>query len=187
MPTNYGTTQRTKPRLQVLRGWDPNNPTHRTQRAPIATGVTIKSGQVISLAWGSGGYQEWNLGVASATVIPFFAVQDSDDFDVISSGVLTGLSSLDNIELQTPYFKASPTPSYGHQVALKADGTTGDVTTVSTADLNAAGFILGYASRYNAPVNIAATNTEATVDGSGEVLVLTLVTAGQLLTADAGA
>ncbi len=175
MLKNYGTEQRTLPRLRVLRGWDPNNPSTRTAKAPIADGVTIKSGQVISLQWGGGGYEEWNLGVVATSDIPHFAVQDSDDFDVVGSGLLTGLSSLDNIELQTPYFHASPSPAYGNHGMLKADGVTGSVTSASAGDT-----ILGFQSRFNAPNDIVAEDSSSVPDVStGKVLVLTLQTAFQ--------
>ncbi len=110
------------------------------------------------------------------------AQQDSDDFDAAVSGVLTGLSCLDQIELATPYFTASPTPAYSSQVALKANSTTGNVT---TADLATDDTILGFASRTNGPIDIVAENSEATPDGSGQVLVLQLVTNFQRNTADA--
>ncbi len=183
MLKTYGTEERTKPRIEVLRGWDPNNPGNRTRRAPITGSVTIKSGQVISLAYdGVLSEEGWNLGVTASTDIPYFAVQDSDDFDVVSSGVLTGLSSLDQIELQTPYFTASPTPAYSSQVALKANSTTGNVT---TADLTTDDTLLGFASRFTGPVDIRASNPSATPDGDGKVLVLTLMTHFQRNVADA--
>ena len=175
MITTYGTQQRAVARLIVLRGWDPSNPTMRTRSAPVASGTTILSGQVISLQYSTpDGQEEWNLGVVSATDIPYFAVQDSDDYDPIASGVLTGLSSLDNIELQTGYFDASPSPSYGSQVALKASTVTaGNVTTAATSSTVT---ILGYTSRFNGPTNIQPTNSGVIPDGSGNVLVLTLMT-----------
>jgi len=168
----YGTQQRAKPRLRVMRGWDPNVPNSLTRRAPIAEGVTVQSGQVVSLKF-QNSQEEFILGVDSVTDVPFFAVQDSDDFDVIASGGLTGLSCLDNLELQTPFFKASPTPSYGSIVPLAADGVTGDVT---THDGNDARAILGYTSRFNGPVDIRAENSGVTPDAQGKCLVLTLQT-----------
>lgn len=168
----YGTQQRANARLRVLRGWDPNVPNHLARRAPIAEGVTILSGQVVSLKY-QNSQEEFILGVDAVTDLPYFAVQDSDDFDVIASGGLTGLSCLDNLELQTAFFKASPSPAYGSQVALMADGTTGDVTTHDGGDTKA---ILGYTSRFNGPVDIRAENSGVTPDGDGKVLVLTLQT-----------
>ena len=168
----YGTVTRTKPRVLIHRGWDPNNPTQRSVNAPIAAGVTIRSGQVISLS-SNNGVMEWVLGQPAAGDIPFIAYQDSDDFDVVASGGLTGLSSQDQIELSTPYFRATPvTVAYGKQVRLKADGVTGNVTTALTTDRQT----LGFQSRYDGPHDIAAEYPGAAVDGSGHVLVLTLTT-----------
>lgn len=168
----FGTQQRAHARLRVMRGWDPNVPSSLTRRAPVADGVTVLSGQVISLKY-QNSQEEWILGVDSVKDIPYFAVQDSDDFDVVASGGLTGLSSLDDLELQTAFFHASPTPSYGTQVALMADSTSGNVTTHDGTDANS---ILGYTSRFNGPVDIKADNSGVTPDGDGKVLVLTLQT-----------
>ncbi len=44
----YGTVNRSKPVLQILRGWNPNEPTTNYVAYRVASGVTIKSGQVIS-------------------------------------------------------------------------------------------------------------------------------------------
>jgi len=88
---NYGTEQRAKPRLAVLRGWDPNNPAMRHVSAPVAAAATIKSGQLIGLR-NNASVREFDLGLAAATDVAYFAMQDSDDFDVIASGVLTGLN-----------------------------------------------------------------------------------------------
>jgi hypothetical protein len=154
----YGTAQRTKPRIKVLRGWDPNNPTKRSVHAPVATGTTIESGQVCSLVL-VGGVPTWNLGVASNATIPYFAYEDSTDTVVSASGGLTGLCSLDSIELQTPWFVASPTPSYAFQARL------------------------GYQTRSDSPVDLMVSgasglpsDSSATPDGNGQVLVLTLMT-----------
>jgi hypothetical protein len=116
--------------------------------------------------------QEWILG-AVAPAIPFFAYQDSLDFDVQASGGLSGLSSQDQIELYTAFFNPSPTTvAYGQQVRLKADGATGNVTTALTTDRQT----LGFQSRHTGPVDIAQEVPGVTVDGSGHVLVLVLTT-----------
>lgn len=170
--SGIGITQRATPRVQIYRGWDPNNPTtNRSVNAPIATGVNIVSGQVISLQSNNGVYQ-WILG-AVAPALPYIAYQDSLDFDVQASGGLTGLSCLDQIELYTAFF--NPTPAgvpYGTNQRLKADGATGNVTTALTTDKPT----LGYQTRFDGPVDIAQQVPGVTPNGSGQVLVLVLTT-----------
>lgn len=135
-------------------------------------GVSLTSGQVISLTMDNG-VEKWQLGCPAATDIPHFAYQDSADFDVVASGGVTGLSSLDRIELQTAFFNANPvTVAYAHMVRLKADGASGNVTTALTIDRQT----LGYLSRFSGPNDIKGENSGVTPDGNGAVLVLTLMT-----------
>jgi len=57
MPRSGLVNTRLKPRVTVLRGFDPNAPMTLTQSLPAFTGVSsstgISSGQLISSAWGS--------------------------------------------------------------------------------------------------------------------------------------
>ena len=168
----YGIVQSAKPHMKMLRGWNPLNPGLNRNKSLPTNGLTIASGQVISVNIVSSA-EVWQIGVSASTQIPFFAYQDSDDFDVVASGGLTGVSTQDQNELQTAFFKASPvTVAYANGVRLKADGTTGDVTTALTSDRQT----LGYLSRGTGPVDIAASNPGVTPDGSGQVLVLTIAT-----------
>lgn len=161
----YGTVKRVKPRLVVLRGFDPNEPRTLTQAAPVASGVTILSGQVISLDWNSVLDQyEWVLGGVSGQV-PYIALQDSVDPDVVESGTLVGLSCLGQFELQTAYFAAEET--YNVDVPLTYDGVTGDVkpTTFGSGEP-----ILGVVTRNHGTVNLAGKDSSAT---SLDVVVFT--------------
>ena len=168
----YGIVQRAKVHMKMLRGWNPLNPAANRNKSLPTNGLTIASGQVISVNIVSSA-EVWQIGVSASTAIPFFAYQDSDDFDVVASGGLTGVSTLDKNELQTAFFNPEPTTvAYSHGVRLKADGTTGDVTTALTTDRQT----LGYLSRGTGPVDIAASNPGVTPDGSGQVLVLTIAT-----------
>jgi hypothetical protein len=116
---------RTKPRLEILRGNEPTLPKHLTRTAPVKSGVTIVSGQVISLEWQAGVEEyHWVLGGA-AGAIPHIAVQDSVDFDVLEAGGLTGLSCLGPFEVQTAFYKSAET--YNQDTLLTYDSTTGDV------------------------------------------------------------
>jgi hypothetical protein len=94
--------RRAKPRVEVLRGWDPNEPTTFTQTARASE--TILSGQVIHLAWDAGdGVYEWVKGGA-ANKVPYIAVQDDQDEDVLECGKMTGLSCAGHFEIETAYF-----------------------------------------------------------------------------------
>lgn len=111
--------RRTKPRVEVLRGWDPNEPTTFTQT--VRASEAILSGQLISLAWNNtDSVYEWELG-GGAGRIPYIAVQDSTDEDVLECGKLTGLSCAGKFEIETAYFT---TGTYGVDTLLTWDGST---------------------------------------------------------------
>jgi hypothetical protein len=97
--------------VEVLRGWDPNEPSTFTQTVRAAD--TILSGQLISLLGGAAGR------------IPYIAVQDSSDEDVVECGKLTGLSCAGKFEIETAHYKTGET--YGVDTLLTWDGTTGNV------------------------------------------------------------
>ena len=104
----YGIVQSATPHMKMLRGWNPLNPAANRNKSLPTNGLTIASGQVISVNIVSSA-EVWQIGVSASTAIPIFAYQDSDDFDVVASGGLTGVSTLDKNELQTAFFNASPT------------------------------------------------------------------------------
>jgi hypothetical protein len=94
-PAN-GTYARTAPRVNVLRGYFGNEPMARSYSAPVTSGVTILSGQLISLTAGA-----WVLGCLAGCE-PFIAFADSTDTDVQSSGLLLGLSCAGQYKIETP-------------------------------------------------------------------------------------
>jgi hypothetical protein len=143
MPPTYGTYLRAKPRLTVLRGFDPNQPFNKTEAASVATGVTIVSGQQISRVLnGSTNKLEWQLGQHAQAVDPytFIALEDSSDFDVRSAKSLVGYSPLGNFVLQTGYFDPEAALPVG--APLTFDGTTGDLTLATTGDA-----VVGYVTQ----------------------------------------
>lgn len=110
-----GVFLRAKPYLRVLQGFDPNEPQTRSRSAPVKSGVTVVSGNVIVLEYVSANAQwEWVLAdraeAAHRKQVPHFALQDATDSDVAAAGQLTGLSCSGQFELQTGYFV---TPSGG--------------------------------------------------------------------------
>ena len=121
---NEGYSKRPKPRVNVVRGFNGNEPSTFTRSAPVTEGVAIVSGQVISLDDG-----EWVLGAAQGS-IPYIALSDSTDTDVSGSGLLPALSCAGQFEIETGWFKADDT--YGENTPLIAGATglveEGDLT-----------------------------------------------------------
>jgi len=151
----FGTIKRQTPRIEVHRGFNPNEPHTLSAAHPVASGVTIVSGQVISKQWnGTTSQYEWVLGVAGANIVPHFALNDSADEDVIEAGVLPALSAQGQFELSTPFYKDGDT--YNDGVALTFDGVTGDVkaTTAGSGEP-----ILGICSKMHGLIDITGTNS----------------------------
>lgn len=112
MPRSGLVNTRLKPRVTVLRGFDPNAPMTLTQSLPAYTGVSsstgIYSGQLISSAWDSAKNQHcWVLGMTGSVNTPYIALQDIADQDVSEAGTLTGLSCAGQFEIQTAYYTGS--------------------------------------------------------------------------------
>lgn len=177
MPT-FGTIQRNYPKLEVLRGFDPNEPRTRQISYPISatstngTNGVIMSGQVISLWYNSTlNREEWVLGVATAGATPHLALQDWNDSDVVESGVLTGLSCSGQFELQTGYFDGNAgllfsngsgvAASSGTPVANGAYNPDVPLTfstviygNITTTTLGSGVPLIGFASRTRGPLNL---------------------------------
>lgn len=158
----HGQLKRSKPRLEVLRGYNPNEPHTLTQSLPVKSGVTIQSGQIIYPVWNATTAQyEWNLGCAAGK-IPYFALQDWDnsqtvglgqfgyDPDVQEAGKLTGLSCAGEFELQTAFYASEGTYAMDTKLTyvLNTDttpgvnGVAGDVTVAGSGD-----YVIGFISR----------------------------------------
>ena len=128
---------RALPKINPLRGFGPEqNGLVDTETAPVSAGVTIKSGQVISLD-ASG---EWILGCPTGKV-PYFAQQDSADGDVTSSGLLTGLSCSGDYVIETGYIedlstnKTANENTYALDVEVTADAANpGSIKVAGTGD-----------------------------------------------------
>lgn len=143
MPQSGLISTRTKTRVKVLRGYDPNAPTTLTQSLPVPSGSTVGSGQVVSQTWTAAlGSYGWTLGATTASAVcPFIALQDSADEDVIEAGKLTGLSCAGQFEIQTAYYQSGTYTPGGFLCA--STGTLGSIRPVSaTGDI-----ILGQVTR----------------------------------------
>jgi len=166
-----GFYQRTKPRVNVPKGWDPQQPNHFASLAPVKAATTILSGQVISKKYNATtGVWEWNLGWESGNGIPHIAVQDYDQHDVAEAGVLNGLSCSGQFRIRTAYFKTSPAVPYYEGALLVPDGVTGDIKAVA----NAAGIVvMGVVSNnMYGPLDISGIDNEAAPDVNGQTLVV---------------
>jgi hypothetical protein len=160
-----GTYQRAYPRVSVLRGYNPNQPTTLQRAFGIKTGVTILSGQLISTYWNSTllVYQ-WDLGVGTAANdLCYVALKDSADPDVVASGSLPALSCAGDFEIQTPFFNVSSPSSYIDGAYLVADGVTGNLIVSTLASATAAAkAILGVVTRNNGLLDIGAFDSGVT-------------------------
>jgi hypothetical protein len=98
------------------------NPTGLSQTAPVKSGVTIKSGQVITLEWVSDNSRyEWVL-ADRATVLAgkqtvYVAEQESTDYGISDSGI-RGVSTTGDYEVQTAWFDAGDTYNVDTQLTI---------------------------------------------------------------------
>lgn len=163
----HGHYYRTKPRVNVLRGYTGNEPQSRTRSAKPKDDEGIKSGMIVSID----GNGEWIKG-APAGKIPHVAFHDQSDTDVQSSKLLLAFSCAGQFEIETAYFDSEV--NYVDDMPLTADtaGNAGNVTegTPGTDD------ILGFVSRGGLQ-DVTTTNSQAAASGSPPSLkTLTFVT-----------
>lgn len=98
----YGEYRRALPRLRVVKGYHGNESSALQFSAPPASGVTILSGQIIYL----NSLGAWALATSTLALglTPYIALQDSMDTDVLSSGLLLGLSCAGQYVFETAYY-----------------------------------------------------------------------------------
>ena len=159
----FGTqNQRVKPRLEVLRGFDPTQPNTLTHTAPVHTGVTIKSGQAIVLVADDDhpsdpGRDSWTLAdydtSAHRTADIYIALQDSADEDVVGADGLTGYNTAGEFEFESGYFDSA---SYATgQTLLTISTTAGNLATTT---IGSGKPIIGKISR-RSPKDISGVNS----------------------------
>jgi hypothetical protein len=122
-------TNRPKPRVQILRGWDLVSTSTLHQVHAVKAGQEdIKSGMIISRVWNATlSRYEWTKGVTAnglATPVPYIAFQDATEADVVAAEGLTGISISGDYEIQTGYYSSG---TYNADVLLTFDATTGSV------------------------------------------------------------
>jgi len=166
----HGYIKRSKPRVEVLRGYNPNEPHTLTQSHPVKADVTIRSGMVISLQWVSGNNRyEWIVG-GQDNKMTYIALQDWDqsqtgglgafgyDPDVIEAGKLTGLSCAGQFEIQTAYIADAQT--WTMDAAVTYDSTTGNIKIANEGTDQVIGRVTRPFGQSGA-VNLAGTNSSA--------------------------
>lgn len=162
----YGGYLRTKPRINVKRGFAGNEPQSITLSATPKAAEAIKSGMLISLDTNGLWVKEV---VGNKNTVPYFAFADQTDTDVISSGKLLGLSCLGEFELQTGYFDED---TYAVGDAVIKSANAGNVN--KGASHLTAIEVIGVVSQ-GAKEDVVKINSEAT-PVAGHVYVLNLVT-----------
>ena len=187
----FGTVKRQYPRVEVLRGFNPNEPFTLSAAYPVADGVTIQSGQVISLANNpdGDGLTKWILGWVAG--IPYIAYNDwnestGKDEDVLEAGKLPGLSCLGQYEIQTAFWKEADEASFVPGTPVSPDGVTGDI---KVGALESGVPIMGYVTRNRGALNLGPTGAGNNGVNSAAVNldVVTFETAYAPNSADAGA
>jgi hypothetical protein len=124
----FGPYTRAYPRVRVTKGYGGNETMTIKTSAPPNAAATIYSGQVISLD--SSG--TWVLGCPTGKT-PYIAFQDGTDSDVVSSGLLLGLSCAGQYEFQTGYFVIADGSFAGNDLYLIASTVVpGSLTLAST-------------------------------------------------------
>lgn len=155
----YGTIKRAKPKLNVLRGFKPNEPDSYAVGAPVASGVTVLSGQIVYLDWISADSQYvWKVGCAPGAT-PHIALQDSVDPDVVAAGSLVGLSCAGQFEVQTGYYTATGA-TYNIDTLLTYD--TQNMGNVVPTTAAAGTLVLGIVTRNHGPISLLGKDSSAT-------------------------
>jgi hypothetical protein len=175
MPTYGLSNQRDYPRLEVLRGFDPQNPSAAAGWAeyPVKAGVSFLSGQIISPEYNATtGVVEWVKGAANG--VPHFALEDSTDEDGVAAGRIPALSCEGDFLIQTPHYEDT-TYVFGDKIVAGTSGEVGKVTKAGASDGDQ--FVIGRIDRHNGPSSIKGTNSN--VKPAGQTDVLTIRTGAQ--------
>lgn len=142
--------KRAKLPMQVLRGFNPTEPTKLSSLAPPKADEEIYAGMVMVKEAG-----EFRIATsaeaASATsegTSFYIALHDYDSHDVQASGGLVGLDCSDDYEIQTGYFDPDITWAVDLPVTVGDDG-------VLTEAVTAGHVILGYVTAVGAGTNNA--------------------------------
>lgn len=157
-------------------------PSRLSATHPVASGVTILSGQLITLVENTTDAQlEWTIGYDSGAegarpYTFYFAVDDSADGDVLAAGNLQGLSVNGDYELSTAHYKSGETYKAGDPLTF--DGVTGDLKKATLAtDLVLARIVKDFA----APVDLSAGYVSGTLEPTAGGVITPGVQGGTFL------
>lgn len=101
-----GFNQRTKPVMQVLKGFDPQSPLFKQVLLPVQANVTVLSGQVVrAYKNNTTKVYEFALADGSGVGVPCLALNSTQNADVALTQ-LTGLPIDGDFEVQTAFFTA---------------------------------------------------------------------------------
>lgn len=170
MPT-FGYIKRTYPILEVLRGWNPNEPFTRTAAYPVKDANAILSGMLITPVWVSANNRmEWTIadkdtaGIHQAAL--YLAQDDYSKEDVIEAGNLVGLSCSGQFEVESAFFTAGSTYNEGTFLTVGDDGKVDAITAQDGTKV-----IVGQVTR--APGNGSAASTLKSLVGTNSGVVNT--------------
>ena len=154
-------TNRPKPRVQILRGWDLVSTSTLHQVHAVKAGQEdIKSGMIISRVWNNTlSRYEWTKGVTAnglLTPVPYIAFQDATEADVVAAEGLTGISISGDYEIQTGHYNSDGT--YNADVLLTFDGTTGKVKPAAEGN-----YVIGRVTSIRGPKQLNPTTLTKTV------------------------
>lgn len=127
---NFGEYRRGQPRLRVRKGYEGNETRGLQYSAPPGLGVTILSGQVVYLD--ANGYWQLATSALANGRTPYMALQDSVDTDVLSSGLLTGLSCAGQYVFETAYFVMTDGNFQGNELPLVISATVPGALTLAS-------------------------------------------------------
>lgn len=137
MPTLQNGVLRTRPRVNVTRGYTGNEPGNITRSAPLDASVTnagttpgdtIYSGQVVELT-SAGAFKAATAATKSKNA--YIAYHDSTDTDVDSCGKLLGFSCLGNFEIESAWCTDVKNLAVGDSIETAAGGQFTDAATAT--------------------------------------------------------
>lgn len=155
--------------MTVHRGYDGNRPTRLSATLPVREGVTILSGQIMSIRRNtSKGINEWSLGYdpeedqANSFYVAF---DDSADGDVKTAGNLQGLSVRGQYELSTAHVKTGEAYLAGDELTFDMAGTNIGGFKKVPATVGTYIVIAHVVKDFEAPVNLGSVYTPAAAVG----------------------
>ena len=150
------------PRLQVVKGFDPMETLQAQILAPVASGVTIYSGQAV-VRNENGEFMLPTQTELTANRLVAFAWQDSADTNVMYSGKLTAFPASGQFELVTPWFDTGVTFNIDDLLTVSVAAGKAGCVTKYVAGTTTAAPIVGQVTGVIADVGPKGTNELSSV------------------------